>query len=295
MPLAHSLIIHAQYLCSRKANRMDHQDQSSPGPDQMQGDVTATGVRMETSTPNLLWGILIQPVKTLTYLRDQSQRTWLAPVILAVLLVIAQSLVTVPVANQAATAQMEEQLAQMQIEEAAQIEGRMDRGARLPLLAGTMLVSGLIGLWMRWLFRSGAIHLFSLGLGGRNRFSQIFSMVVWTWVPLLMRSLLQTLSIAFSGTLPTHQGLAAYLAALGQPLPAGTPYALLSQTQLDLFALWNLMLLALGVLIITELSRAKALLVAAGYWALATGLSLVPTLVQQFFLSRFPMVGGSGG
>ena len=274
---------------------MDYQDQSSTGPDLGQVDITTTGVPSGTARPNLVWGMLVRPVRTLTYLRDHWQRTWLAPVLLAILLVVAQSLVTVPVAEQAATARLEEQLGQMPVEERAMIEERMSRGTSLPLLAGTTLVSGLIGLWIRWLFRSGAIHLFSLGLGGRNHSGQIFCMVVWTWVPLLLRRLLQTLSIAFSGTLPTHQGLAAYLAALGQPLPVGTSYSLLSQVQLDLFVLWNLMLLALGVLITTELSRAKALLVTAGYWVLATALSLVPALVGQFFLSRFPMLGGSGG
>jgi hypothetical protein len=274
---------------------MDDQDRSLPGFDQAQAEVAVTGERSQTSSPNLLWGILARPAQTLTYLRDQSQRTWLAPVILAILLAVAQSLVTIPVSTQAATAQLGEQVAQMPAEERAQIEGQMDAGARLPLLAGTALVSGLIGLWARWFIRSGAIHLISLGLGGRNRFGQVFSMVVWTSVPLLIRSLLQTLNVAFSGVLPTHRGLAAYVAALGQPLPAGAPYALLSNAQLDVFVLWNLMLLALGVLITTELSRTKALLVAAGYWALATALSLVPTLAGQIFLSRFAMLGGSRG
>lgn len=274
---------------------MDHQDRSSSEPNRAQADVTVAGLSAEPSTPNPLWGILVHPVHTLTCLRDLPQRTWLAPAVLAVLLVLAQSLVTVPVANQAASAQLEEQLAQMQIEEEAQIDGPMDRRANLPLRVATMLAWELFALWVRWLVRSGAIHLLSLGLGGRNRFNQVFSMVVWTWVPLLIRSLLQTLNIAFSGTLPGNQGLAAYLAALGQPLPAGTSHILLSSTQLDVFVLWNLMLLALGVLIITGLPRGKALFVTAGYWALATALSLAPILVQQLFLSRFLVLGGSGG
>jgi hypothetical protein len=64
---------------------------------------------------------------------------------------------------------------------------------------------------------------------------------------------------------------------------------------LDVFVLWNLMLLALGVLIITGLPKVTALFVTAGYWAVATALSLVPTLVQQAFLSRFLARGGPGG
>ena len=258
-------------------------------------EVAATGARLEIPATNLLWDILVQPVEALSYLRDHPQRIWLAPVILAILLVVAQALVTIPVAGRSAAQRLEAQLAQIPGQERAHIATRLVRGASLVLLAATALVTGLVGLCARWLFRAGAIHLFSLRLGGRNRFDQVFSMVVWTWVPLLMRSLLQTLNIALSGRVPTHRGLAAYLAALGQPLPTGVHYALLSEVQVDLFSLWNLMLLAAGVLIVTELSRVKAVLVTAGCWILATALSLIPTLVGQLVLSRFPMLRGLGG
>lgn len=246
--------------------------------------VSTDGLSPEALAPNPLWGIIVRPVQTLTHLRDQPRGNWLAPVILAILIVVAQSLITVPVANQAATQQVERQLAQIPAEEQARVQSQMRQRGNLPLLAATTLVSSLMSLLARWFFRSGAIHLFSLALGGRNRFNQVFSMVVWTWVPLLIRSLLQTLTIALSGTLPTHQGLAAYVAALGDPLPAGTYYILLSQLQLDLFVLWNLLLLGLGVLIVTELSRAKALLVTAGYWLLATAFSVLPSLMGQVLL-----------
>lgn len=258
-------------------------------------DAAATEARLEIPTTNLLWGILVQPVQTLSYLRDHPQRIWLAPVILAILLVVAQALVAIPIASRPTAQRLEAQLAQMPAQERAQVGARIIQGANLALLAATAVLTGLIGLCVSWLFRSGAIHLFSLGLGGRNRFDQVFSMVVWTWVPLLMRSLLQILNIAFSGTLPIHRGLAAYLAALGQPLPTGVHYDLLSQVQMDLFVLWNLMLLAAGVLIVTELSRAKALLVTVGYWVLATALGLIPTLLGRLVLSRFPMLRGLGG
>lgn len=258
-------------------------------------DVAVAEARLEIPAVNLLWDILVRPVDTLSYLRDHPQRIWLAPVILAVLLVVAQGLVTIPIANRPSAERLDAQLAQMPAQGRAQIQARMVRGASLALLAATTLITGAIGLCVRWLFRAGAIHLFSLRLGGRNRFDQVFSMVVWTWVPLLVRSLLQTFNIAFSGTVPTHRGLAAYLAALGQPLPGGVQYTLLSEAQADLFALWNLMLLGAGVLIVSELSRVRALLATVSYWVLATALSPVPSLVGQLVLSRFPMLRGPGG
>ncbi|MEA3346171.1 MAG: YIP1 family protein [Chloroflexota bacterium] len=235
--------------------------------DQLPSESTAEA-RLEAPAPNLLWSIIVQPVRALTYIRDNPRRSRLAPIMIAILLAIAQALVTVPIADQGAEADL--------------------------LRAGIALVSGLMGLGVRLAFRMGMIHLLGLGLGGRNRFDQVFSVVAWTWVPLLIRSLLRTLVIAFSGALPTHQGLVAYLAALGQPLPTGIHHALLSQIQLDIFTLWNLMLLALGVLVITELPKTKALLMTAGYWALATGLSLISTLAGRFLLPHLPMLGGGG-
>jgi len=269
-----------------RVNPVADQDQFS--------DVGDAASRPEISAVNLLWRILAHPVPTLGHLRDHSQRVWLVPVILGILLVAAQALVTVPIAGRSAGERLEVQPAQMPTQQGTDMSTRIIRGASLVLLVATALLSGLIGLWVRWAFRAAAVHVFSLGLGGRNRFDQVFTMVVWTWVPLLMRSLLQTLDIAFSGVLPTHRGLAAYPAALGQPLPSGVQYALLSQAQIDLFALWNLMLLAAGVLIVTDLSRVRALLVTVGYWALATALSLIPAVAGDLVLSRFPLLRGPG-
>ena len=241
----------------------------------------------EIAGSDLLQHIILQPVQALTYLQYHPQQTWFVPVVLAILLVIAQALVTVPVASGAATQQLQKQLAQVPAEERAQIEQRLAQGNNMVLSAGTAIVTGLIGLWLHWLLRTGVIHLVARRMGGRHNLNQVFGVVVWTWIPQLLRGLLRTLSIAFSGTLTAHQGLSAYVAALGQRLPIGTYYALLSSAELDLFVLWSLMLLALGVLIVTELPRAKALIVTAAYWGVATALTLASTIIGQLFSSRF--------
>jgi hypothetical protein len=254
-----------------------------------------TEAAKEVLTRNLLWGILAHPVQTLAFIRDFPQRTWLVPATMAVLLVIAQSLVTVPVDNHMTSGKPSGRTDQIVVPEGSEIDGMTTRGSGLFLRAISMIAWGSVVLCVRWAVRSGAIHLFSLAAGGRNRFGQILSMVVWTWVPLLLRSLLQILVIAFGGSVATHQGLAAYLAALGEPLPVGLPQALLSSTQFDVFVLWNLMLLSLGVLIITGLPKVKALYVTVAYWVLATVLSLVPVLVQRLLLSGVVESGGPRG
>jgi hypothetical protein len=274
---------------------MDQQSQSTSDPAASSMDMVDTGTAKEVLTHNLLWGIIAHPVQTLAHIRDFPQRTWLVPAVMAVLLVIAQSLVTVPVDTHMTTVELSGQPGQIAVPEESQIEEMTSRGSGLFLRAVSMIAWGSVVLCGRWAARSGAIHLLSLAVGGRNRFGQVLSMVVWTWVPLLLRSLLQILFIAFGGAVASHQGLAAYLAALGEPLPVGLPQILLSSTQFDVFVLWNLMLLSLGVLIITGLPKVKALCVTVGYWVLATVLSLIPVLVQRLLLSRVLASGGPRG
>jgi hypothetical protein len=55
---------------------------------------------------------------------------------------------------------------------------------------------------------------------------------------------------------------------------------------MDLFLVWNLILLVIGVVVVTRLSRSKAILVTLVVWVLLTALNLVPTLVSSLFAQQ---------
>ena len=60
-------------------------------------------------------------------------------------------------------------------------------------------------------------------------------------------------------------------------------------SKVDLFLVWNLILLAIGVMLTTRLPRRKAVLVTLGVWLLLTALSLLPALVGGIFAQQMGM------
>jgi hypothetical protein len=150
--------------------------------------------------------------------------------------------------------------------------------------------SGIVGRVVGWLAWSGALYLAGMALGGRSALGPVFRMVVWTWFPYALRSLLQTIYIPVSGQLILNPGLSGLvrqggsvsemIAAppnLGQQILAGI------LSRFDLFLVWHLALLVIGVHVTMRLSRRKAALVTLGVWVLLTALSLIPMVIGAAF------------
>ena len=151
-------------------------------------------------------------------------------------------------------------------------------------------VGSVFGRVVGWLAWAGALYLAGLALGGRSSFGQMFRTVVWTWLPYVLRGLLQTVYILASGQLIAHPGLSGLVQEdrpLGEmivtpPSPGQTILASFL-SQIDLFLVWNLILLLIGVMVVTRLPRRKATLLTLGVWVLLTALSLIPALVGGLF------------
>ena len=121
----------------------------------------------------------------------------------------------------------------------------------------------------------------------------MFRAVTWTWLPYVLRGLLQTVYILVSSQLIVNPGLSGLVQ---ETRPVGemvfTPpnlgqmllVALLSKV--DIFLFWNLILLVIGVRVVTRLPWRKAILATLGVWILLTALSLLPTLVSGLFAQQ---------
>jgi len=109
---------------------------------------------------------------------------------------------------------------------------------------------------------------------------------VWTWLPYVLRGLLQTVYILASGQTIANPGLSGLVLenrpiremVVAPPSPGQTLLAALL-SRVDLFLIWNLILLVIGVTVVTRLPRRKAVLVTLGVWVLLTAVSLLPALV----------------
>ena len=140
-------------------------------------------------------------------------------------------------------------------------------------------VTGLAGMWLGWPILSGLLHLFSTLLGGRGSQASTLNVVAWSSLPFAFRDLLRVgymlvvkheiLSPGLSGFVTSTQGAVGFLANLLK--------------HADLFLVWHILLLVMGLYLLDSLSRSKtwlavlvilllSLLAQAGMGTLLSGL-----------------------
>ena len=252
----------------------------------------------------LLWGMIVKPRATLEYLRERGGRAWWLPALLAVLLAILPILVAAPITAQqsreaiaAAQEQMPEQMRQEMSEE--EMEQAMSMIASPLLTTVFPAVGGVVVLAVGWLVWAGVLYLAGMALGGRSTFGQMFRMVVWVWLPYALRGLFQTVYILASGQIIANPGLSGLVQEtrsiseiVAAPPSMGQMVLVAFLSRIDLFLVWNFILLVVGMTVTTRLSRRKAVLVTLGVWLLLTALSLLPALVGGFFTQQFAITAG---
>ena len=249
----------------------------------------------------LLWGMIVRPRVTLEYLREQGARTWWLPALLCVCLIVLPIVVATPITTRqareaflAAQEQMGEQMPEdMSAEQQAQMEQAMSVTASPLITVVFPAVSSVVARAVGWLAWAGALYLAGLALGGRSTFRQMFRTVVWTWLPYAVRGFLQTIYILVSGELVANPGLSGLVQdsrsiqeMVLAPPSAGRMVLVALLSRVDLFLIWNLVLLVIGVRVVARLPRRKAILLTLGVWLLLTALGLVPTLVSGLFAQQ---------
>ncbi len=244
--------------------------------------------------PRLLWGMIVRPRTTLATISEEAKRTWWLPALLALILValpvVAQAPVTAQQSREAMSSVQEQFGEAASPEEVEQMERAMSVVASPLITVVFPAVAGAVGRVVSWLVWAGALYLAGMVLGGRSTFGQMFRMVVWIWIPHALRDLLQATYIWVSGQPILNPGLSG-LVQRGQSVtemmtaPPGLGQQILSAvlSRVDLFLVWHLVLLVIGVGVTMRLARRKAVLVALGVWVLLTGLSLIPVLVGAAF------------
>jgi hypothetical protein len=257
---------------------------------EIEGEVLATA-SPQPGIGRLLVDIFIRPTRALTAIRDHPGRRWLVPAVIALVVVMASTLLVVPIAQRAAPQLTQQQIQNLTPEQQAQVQELTRPGSPLMMFSLAVgLVTAILGLFVGWLVHAGVLHVVALALGGQNRFSQMFSVVTWTGFPGLVRQTLQTATIVASGQIIVNHGLSG-LVATGNLRQDSTNlvYALLSG--IDIWLVWELLLLTIGVALAARFARRKAAALVVGYWAVSTLL----LAVVQVSLAGLGMSLAGGG
>ncbi len=230
-----------------------------------------------------LFGWVDQPKKTLRYVTsEQRWSLWLAPALIIVL-----SLVIVTAISASAMSEFGREQAQRQIaaqagsipaEQADQVQKTVELFTSPLFLAASGIALGTVGLVLTWFLRGGVLFFISYLLGTDNKFRQMVTLVMWTWLPFALRDLVQAVYVLINGALPLNKGLSFLVASSDQAQNAGNiAYGFLSQV--DPFLAWHLFLVAIGLTVTTRSTTLKTAVGTVCYWALTAVVGLAPSLL----------------
>ena len=108
----------------------------------------------------------------------------------------------------------------------------------------------LISLWLGWLILGGLLHLGSTLVGGRGSMGGALTITAWAGAPFIVRDLLRALFILASGHAIRAAGLSGFAEGAG--------FLVQLLARLDLFVIWNILLLILGFKTVGNLPTGKA-------------------------------------
>ncbi len=240
--------------------------------------------QVTTQSPSvwcLLISIVDKPQQTFTDLAVNPRLKWVLPLVLA----IAAALFTVWI-SAPHTAEMAQQASLQQLTQngmsPTEAQKMLDQTARFrtPLFLGIVgSVTGILFLAIIWVAMAGLFYFVSLVAGAELNFGSVFTVVAWSSLPLTLRGFVQGALIAATGRFPIYTGLSA-LQATGDTLKdAGNPLLVLLSF-VDIFWLWHIALLVIGVAVAAKFSRLKAFLIVLIYALLSIGLATGVTLLS---------------
>lgn len=238
-----------------------------------------------------LFGWIDQPKKTLRYvMKEPRWPVWLAPALMIFVTLIIVAVVSAPLLSQVslqeAEAQMEAQMGSLSGEQGEQVRRSLDIFTSPLFLAATAIIFGILGLILTWLFRGAVLFFISYLLGTDNRYIQMVTLVLWTWLPFALRDLVQAIYVALNGQLAVHRGLSFLVATSDQAHGAGNLlYGILSQ--IDVFLVWHLVLVAIGLAVSTRSTTTKTAVGTISYWAVTALVGLAPTLLGMLVGTSF--------
>jgi hypothetical protein len=113
------------------------------------------------------------------------------------------------------------------------------------------LVGALSAVWVGWVLVAGLLHLGSTLLGGRGSMQNALNVVAWASLPFALRDILRMIFMLAAGHAIVSPGLSGFV-----PNPGFLSQVL---ARVDLFWLWHVILLVIGLSIADGLPRNKAI------------------------------------
>ncbi len=206
-----------------------------------------------------LFSTFIKPRQAMTEIAADERQVWLLPLLLLTVLVIASALVAGPLRQQAAQnapAELPENFQYMSPEQQEQyLQAQQSRNGPTTTVLFPA-IGALVGLWVSWLLLGSILHLVLTLLGSRSTSRAAYNLAAWANLPYAIRALVQIVAMLATRQLINSPGLSGFVAVdTGQ----AALFARVLLSMVDLYLIWQVVLLLLGTFSNSGLSRKKAL------------------------------------
>jgi hypothetical protein len=237
--------------------------------------------------PDWFLPALLRPRATFARIGSQTVGVWLAPLLLLTVFAVARAVVTGNVQQALMAAGPIEAPPDLPPEQAGQFQQAQSFAANPLFVYVFPSLLAVAGVWIGWLLVGGLLHLLLTLLGGRGSTRSALNVVAWASLPFVVRDLVRIVFMLATRQLITNPGLAGFAPQDGGVL---TACAIGVFGQVDLYLIWHIVLIGLGVRASDQLPRAKA-------WAGAALTVLAIALLRAAPAAIFAMLGAaaSGG
>ena len=227
----------------------------------------------------LIFGIVDKPATTYKAVAARrTRRTWAVPLILVVLCLMAMVVVQSPYTVEKAQQQAERQLQSLPSDQQKAVRASMETFTSLPFILATGLAAGSLALLAGILAQAAFLYFATLVTGGEVAFGTVFTLSVWSRLPAAIGFLTLAAFTTVARRLVEYPGLAA-LAATGDMVQDAQNPLVALLGRIDLFWLWHLLLVGIGLAVLGRRGRSKALLLTLLYAILTLAAAALPTML----------------
>ena len=224
--------------------------------------------------------IIAAPGAALRRVSTLNTRDWWFPALLALIAPLLYLGLTLDLQVANAREAAARQLSLMPPDQAEAARGMMDAMLQPKTMFLTGAASLLFALLMAWLFAMLILYFGIALLGQPVKVNALWAALVWTWIPLALRPLVQLAWTLATGSLIQYQGLS-YFAATGDPLADGKNPVVLALAQIDLFNLWHLALIYILLRTVGKRGRGGSLGILTVYALILGGAHVIPALITR--------------
>ncbi|RME84702.1 MAG: hypothetical protein D6775_04655 [Caldilineae bacterium] len=243
--------------------------------------MTTTTVEQDIQPANIITNLIdliAAPKQALQRVGLRNTRSWVFPALLCLLGGFLYLWITLDEQIALATRQAEIRLSTLPPEQVEAARPMLERLTRPGFMLGSGTVSMAVGLVAGWILALGILYFGTAIASGPIKAGSLWSALVWTWTPFALRSFLQAAWAAVNNAMVRYPGLS-YFVASGDVAADQRNPLYLAASQVDLFALWHLVLVYLLLRVLGRLGGFGAFILTLLYAGISVGARLLPVLV----------------